>query len=338
MKVNEAIELVATSQDLSFAQSRKVFRSILNGELTPSQIGGLLVGLRTKGETVPEIAGAARAMREASLKLSIDVPHLVDIAGTGGSGPNKLFNVSTASAFVAAATGAHVAKHGNRSVSSSSGSADVLEAAGIDIALPPAQVAQCIKDIGVGFLFAPAYHSAMRFAVPVRQELGVRTLFNLLGPLTNPSGTQNQVIGVFDERWQLPIAEIACSLGSTHVLVVHSQGLDEISVAGGSRVVELKDGKIDEYWIHPDDFGLAMFDTNELKAASPTESLRLMKAGLAGELESARALLGLNAGAAVYTCGLAKSLEEGVTMALDAIGSGAARAKLAELSQFKPIR
>ena len=307
----------------------------MRGEATPAQIGAILVGLRAKGETPAEIAGAAMAMREAALKVDVDVPNLVDTAGTGGSGKHKLFNVSTAAAIVAAAAGAHVAKHGNRAASSVSGSADVLELAGVDIALNPEQIARCIKEVGIGFLFAQAHHSAMRFAGPVRAELGIKTVFNLLGPLTNPASAKRQVIGVFDPQWQRPMAEVAQKLGAEHVLVVHSQGLDEISASGESRVVELRDGHIEQFSIEPADFGLENQSIKGLRAKSPQESLELIQQALDGSQNlAATNIVALNGGAAIYASGVASSLANGVMMAEDVIMTGQSKEKFEDLKRM----
>ncbi len=270
MDVRTALARLAEHKALSQAESRQVFAQVMSGEATPAQIGALLMGFRLKGETAEEIAGAAETMRALSTRVTVDVPHLVDTCGTGGSGA-KLFNVSTAAAFVAAAAGAHVAKHGNRKMTSASGSADVLEAAGVNLALTPEQIARCIREVGVGFLFAQAHHGAMKHAAPVRQELGVRTLMNLLGPLTNPAGARRQVIGVFNPQFQETLARVLKLLDAEHVLVVHSNGLDEIALTGSTRVVELKNGCIDEYEIVPEDFGMAPLraDSREPRSWSP---------------------------------------------------------------------
>ena len=255
MRIEEALQRLFNRGSLSQSETGAVFRQVMSGEATPAQIGGLLAALHVKGETAEEVAGAAQAMREFATRVEVDVPNLIDTCGTGGSGV-KLFNISTAAAFAAAAAGAHVAKHGNRKMTSFSGSADVLEAAGANINLTPAQVAHCIGEVGVGFMFAQAHHGATRHAAPVRRELGAPTLMNVLGPLTNPAGTQRQVIGVFDAGWQRTLAKVAKLLGSEHVLVVHSHGLDEITLDGPSYVCELKDGDIIEYDVEPGDFGI----------------------------------------------------------------------------------
>ena len=337
MDIREALEHLTNGEHLSREEARDVFDIIMAGEATPAQIGGVLMALRTAGETAAEIAGAAEAMRAVSLKVDVAAPHLVDTAGTGGSGAAKLFNISTAAAFVAAASGAHVAKHGNRGMTSASGSADVLEAAGVDLALRPEQIARCITEAGIGFMFAQAHHSAMRHAGPVRQELGVRTVFNLLGPLTNPANAKRQVIGVFAPAWQRTLADVAALLGAEHVLIVHSDGLDELSVAGASRVVECKAGEITEYSVHPRDFGMSTHSIDTLRAASPAESLALIRAALSRRNEAAADVVALNAGAAIYASGVALSLADGVAMAQDAIASGMAAERLRELARLSSL-
>ncbi len=337
MDIREALERLTNGQHLDREGARDVFDIIMAGEATPAQIGGVLMALRTQGETAAEIAGAAEAMRAVSLKVEVAAPHLVDTAGTGGSGPAKLFNISTAAAFVAAAAGAHVAKHGNRGMTSASGSADVLEAAGVDLSLQPDQIARCITEVGIGFMFAQAHHSAMRHAGPVRAELGVRTVFNLLGPLTNPANAKRQVIGVFDPAWQHTLGEVAVLLGAEHVLIVHGDGLDEISVAGPSSVVECRSGEITEYTIQPGDFGMTTHSTDALRAESPAASLALIKAALSQRNEAAADVVALNAGAAIYVSGVALSLADGVAMAQDAIGSGMAAERLQELARLSSL-
>ncbi len=329
--LRDALARLADGQDLTRPEARAVFDQVMSGAATPAQLGGLLMALRVKGETADEVAGAAEAMRAVSTRVQVEVPYLVDTCGTGGSGDAKLFNVSTAAAFVAAAAGARVAKHGNRKMSSASGSADVLEAAGVNLRLSPAQVARCISEIGVGFLFAQAHHSAMRHAAPVRQELGVRTVMNVLGPLTNPAGARRQVLGVFSPLWQRRIAEVQALLGAEHVLVVHASGLDEITLDGPSRIVELRRGTISEYEIRPEDFGLKTRGVNALRAESPSASLALLRQSLREPDSDAAELVALNAGAAIYASGVAMSLRDGVTMAQDAIAAGLANERFEEL-------
>ncbi len=336
MQLKDALQKLAENRDLSQSETKAVFTTVMSGEATPAQIGGLLMALRVKGETIAELAGAAETMRSLSTKVEVSDPHLVDTCGTGGSGA-KLFNVSTAAAFVAAAAGAKVAKHGNRKMTSFSGSADVLEAAGVRLDLQPEQIAKCITDVGVGFIFAQAHHSAMRFAAPVRQELGVRTMMNVLGPMTNPAGARRQVIGVFSPLWQHPIAEVLKLLGAEHVMVVHSNGLDEIALDGPTLVVELKNGEISEYTIVPEDFEIKQHASDKLTADSPEDSLKLIRTAL-NEPESAAAdLVSLNAGAAIYTAGVATSLSNGVIMAQDAIAAGLADERLKELVRISKL-
>ena len=331
MDIPSAIAAVIEHQDLSADDMQHVMRLIMTGEATPAQIGGFLVGLRMKGETVDEIAAAARVMRELATRVDVSGPHLVDTCGTGGDGAST-FNVSTASAIVTAAAGGRVAKHGNRSVSSSSGSADVLEAAGVRLDLNADQVAACIERVGVGFMFAPQHHSAMKHAIGPRKEMRVRTLFNLLGPLTNPAGAPNQVLGVFSEQWVEPLAHVLQQLGSQHVLVVHADdGLDEISIGAPTQVAELRNGKVSVYRVEPADFGLASADLTSIAAADAADSLRLINSVLDGEAGPARDIVVLNAGAAIYVAGLAETLAQGITQAAEVIQSGKAKQTLQAL-------
>ena len=324
MDIATAIANVVEQRDLSAGDMEAVMRSIMTGQATPAQIGGFLIGLRMKGETVDEIAAAAKVMRELATRVEVGGPHLVDTCGTGGDGAST-FNISTASAIVTAAAGARVAKHGNRSVSSSSGSADVLEAAGVKLDLTPAQVAACIDRVGVGFLFAPQHHSAMKHAIGPRKEMRVRTLFNLLGPLTNPAGAPNQVLGVFSPDWVEPLAQVLKQLGSEHVLVVHAEdGLDEISIAAPTRVAELRDGEISLYTVAPEDFGLQRADLSAIAVDNAEQSLAMIKSVFDDQPGPARDIVRLNAGAAIYAAGLTPSLAEGVAVATDVISSGKA--------------
>ena len=336
MDLQAALAALAEGQDLSQHDTREVFMEVMSGNATSAQIGGLLMALRVKGETAEEIAGAAETMRELSVKVAVDLPYLVDTCGTGGSGA-KLFNISTAAAFAAAAAGAKVAKHGNRKMTSSSGSADVLEAAGVNLTLKPDQIASCISEVGVGFLFAQAHHSAMRFAAPVRQELKVRTVMNVLGPLTNPAGAQRQVIGVFSPLWQVRLAEVLKLLRAEHVLIVHSNGLDEIALDGPSCVVELKHGEISDYKIDPEDFDIETRTVDCLRADSPGASLELLKRSLTEPDSAAADIVSLNAGAAIYASGVATTLANGVSMAQDAIASGLANERLQELVRISRL-
>lgn len=331
MNLQDALQILVTGEPLAQAQATAVFDLILTGEATPAQIGSILTALATRGETAEEIAGAATAMRAVSTKVEVDVPNLVDTCGTGGSGGAKRFNISTAAAFVTAAAGAHVAKHGNRGMTSKSGSADVLEAAGVQLELTPEQVGRCISEVGVGFLFAVAHHPAMRFAGPVRREIGFRTIFNLLGPLTNPAGAKRQVIGVFSPDWQRPLADVLHLLGAEHVLIVHSDGLDELSIHAPSTIVELRQGTIETREIAPSDFGINQRATGDLAANSPKESLALVRAALTGRNEAAADIVALNAGAAIYASGVATSMANGVTLAQDLISTGLANERLKEL-------
>ena len=330
MDMQSAIRAVTEKADLSAEQMTAVMRLIMTGEATPAQIGGFLIGLRMKGETVEEIAAAAAVMRELATPVNIggDRDHLVDTCGTGGDG-SATFNISTASAFVVAAAGGQVAKHGNRSVSSKSGSVDVLEVAGVSLDLNAEQVAQCVEQIGVGFMFAPKHHGAMKHTIGPRREMGVRTIFNVLGPLTNPAGAPNQVLGVFSERWLEPLAQVLGRLGSHHVLVVHSDdGMDEISIGAATQVVELKDGKVTRYSINPEQFGMSRASVTALAVDGAAASLEVIKSVFANQPGPARDIVTLNAGAAIYVAGLADSLERGVQRASEVIASGAARAKL----------
>ena len=332
MDIQTALAHLVEGRNLSLADTGEVFRQVMTGQTTPAQIGALLTALRMKGETPEEIAGAATAMRALSTRVAVDGKHLVDTCGTGGSGV-KLFNISTAAAFIAAAAGAQVAKHGNRKMTGLSGSADVLEAAGVHLQLSAAQIAHCIRTVGVGFLFAPRHHSAMRYAAPVRRELGLRTLMNVLGPLTNPAGAKRQVIGVFSRNWLRPLAEVAQLLGSEHVMVVHGGGLDECVTDGGTSVCELRHGAIAQYEISPEDFGLARQDAAPLRAGSVAGSLALVREALTQPDSAAAEIAALNAGAAIYVAGVALDFAAGVEMAQDAIAAGLARERLEELAR-----
>ena len=343
MNMPEAISRVIEGGDLSREEMREVMRLIMTGEATQAQIGGFLAALRMKGETVPEITGAAEIMRELATPVVIDEAAdksgtekqgLVDTCGTGGSGSNK-FNVSTACAFVAAAAGARVAKHGNRAASSKSGSADLLEVAGAEIILSPDEVARCIEATGVGFLFALSHHGAMKHAIGPRREMGVRTIFNLLGPLTNPAGATRQLLGIYDPKLLVTVAEVLKQLGSEQVMVVHSEdGLDDISLAAPTSVAELKDGGIQEYQVAPEDFGIKRQSIDSLRVQNPGESLALVKGALDGSHQAAYDLVALNAGAAIYVAGLTGDLASGMEMARDAIGSGQATERLKAFVDF----
>ena len=328
----EALNLLLNRQDLSHTQMLAVMQQVMGGELTPAQIAALLIALRMKGETVDEIAAAATVMRQLSTKVEIqDKNYLVDTCGTGGDGI-QTFNVSTVSAFVAAAAGAKVAKHGGRSVSSTCGSADVLEVLGVNVNKTPEQVAQSVDAIGIGFMFAPNHHSAMKHAAPVRKELGVRTLFNLLGPLTNPASAKRQVMGVFDKALTTKLAQVLQKLGSEHVMVVHgADGMDEISFTGDTYIAELKDGKVTEYTVNPSQFGMQKHALSAIQIQNAEQSKAMILDVLASKHGAARDIVLLNAGAAIYVAGLVDSLQAGVLKAAEVIDSGAAKEKLGQL-------
>lgn len=334
MSIQAAINQLIQRQNLSAEQMHEAMNIIMTGEATDAQIGGFLVALRMKGETVDEIAAAAEVMRGLSAKVPIKALATVDTCGTGGDGAG-IFNVSTACAFIAAAAGAKVAKHGNRSVTSSSGSADVLEAAGVDLNITSEQVARAIDEVGVGFIFAVKHHGAMKYAIGPRKELAARTIFNVLGPLTNPAGSKHQVLGVFDKDWMVPMAEVLKKLGSTHVLVVHAaDGLDEISIASTTYIAELKDGKITTYEITPEQLGLKRGSLDELVVHSAAESLALIKEAMAGTESTASRMLALNAGAAIYAADVTLTFQQGVTLAQDVMASGQALEKFKEFIDF----
>ena len=334
MDITTALPQLLLQKDLAESDMQQVMTQIMTGKATPAQIGGFLVALRIKGESVAEITGAARVMRELATPVKVDCDYLVDTCGTGGDGANT-FNISTAVSFVTAAAGAHVAKHGNRSITSSCGSADVLEAAGANLDIAPELVGRAITEVGVGFMFAVKHHGAMKHAIGPRKELGLRTIFNVLGPLTNPAGAPNQVIGVFDRQLVPTIAAVLQSLGSNHVLVVHSaDGMDEISIADKTYVAELKDGQISEYVIQPEDYGLSKSPLEPLRVTNVDDAVAMLKLAISGKGEGASDIVALNAGAAIYASGLAGSLKEGVVLAEDAMGSGAASAKFEEFISF----
>jgi anthranilate phosphoribosyltransferase len=329
--IQTAIKSMIARQDLSGDDMTSVMRQIMTGECTPAQIGGFLVGLHMKGETVDEISAAAKVMRELATRVEVDTDRLVDTAGTGGDSSGS-FNISTASALVAAAAGARVAKHGNRSMTSKSGSADVLEAAGVKLDIPPEKVAACINSVGVGFMFAPAHHGAMKHAIGARKELAVRTVFNVLGPLTNPAGAPNQVIGVFHADLVELMANVLKQLGSRHVMVVHAEdGMDEISISAPTRVAELKSGEVRCYTLTPADFGMQTASLDELRVGSAEESLAMIRAVFADNPGPARDIVCLNSGAAIYVAGCADSLAAGVEAAQAAISSGEAAEVLQNL-------
>ncbi len=331
MDIQSAIRHVTEKDNLSCSDMRTVMNSIMTGQCSPAQIAGFLIGLRMKGETIDEITAAAEVMREIATPVKVRQDYLIDTCGTGGDGANT-FNISTTAAFVVAAAGACVAKHGNRSVSSRSGSADVLEAAGVKLDLSADQVAECINRIGIGFMFAPLHHSAMKHAIGPRKELGVRTIFNVLGPLTNPAGTPNQVLGVFSDKLLEPLARVLQRLDSEHVMVVHAEdGMDEISLSAPTKVTELIDGEIKNYTLTPEQFGIKPATLDTLTVNSIDDSLIKMKSVLDGEESPAKDIISLNAGAAIYTAGITDNLESGINKAQQTIESGDAKSKFEAL-------
>ena len=338
MNIKEAISLAVRNLDLSRDEMIDVMRDIMSGQCTQSQIGAFLTAMRMKSESIEEITGATTVLREMATHVNVNADHLVDIVGTGGDGAH-LFNVSTASSLVAAAAGAHVAKHGNRGVSSSSGSADLLERSGVNLNISPAQVARCVEEVGVGFMFAPAHHAATKNVAAIRKELGIRTFFNILGPMSNPAGVPNLVIGVFTQELCRPMAEVLKEMGNKHVMVVHSQdGLDEISIASETFVAELKEGNISETLIKPEDFDIESRSLIGLNVEDSAQSLELIRNAL-GKRDSINArkaadMIALNAGAAIYVSGVTRTMQQGVAMAQDIIASGQALEKLHELSTF----
>ena len=331
MNINQAIKAVIEKKHLNESDMLDVMNSIMTGQTTDAQIGAFLVGLSMKGETIEEITASAKVMRSLATPVEIKSnKYLVDTCGTGGDGLG-LFNISTASAFVVAAAGGKVAKHGNRSISSKSGSADVLESAGVNLNLSPSLISECITQIGVGFMFAPAHHSAMKHAIGPRKELAVRTIFNVLGPLTNPAKAPNQVMGVYDKNLIEPIANVLKELGSRHVMVVHSDdGLDEFSIADKTYVAELKDGNISTYSVHPEDFGLTLGDLKDIRADNADASLALITEAFSGRNGTAKNIISLNAGAAIYVSGLTTSLQSGIDRANQVLSDGSSQKKLDE--------
>ena len=331
MNINQAIKAVIEKKNLNESDMLDVMNSIMTGQTTDAQIGAFLVGLSMKGETIEEITASAKVMRSLATPVEIKSnKYLVDTCGTGGDGLG-LFNISTASAFVVAAAGGKVAKHGNRSISSKSGSADVLESAGVNLNLSPSLISECIAQIGVGFMFAPAHHSAMKHAIGPRKELAVRTIFNVLGPLTNPAKAPNQVMGVYDKNLVEPIANVLKELGSRHVMVVHSDdGLDEFSIADKTYVAELKDGIVSTYSVHPEDFGLTLGDLKDIRADNADASLALITEAFSGRNGTAKNIISLNAGAAIYVSGLTTSLQSGIDRANQVLSDGSSQKKLDE--------
>ncbi len=334
MDIKQAISSIVDRVDLGEEEMRSVMQQIMTGGATPIQIGGFLAAMRTKGETVEEIVAAAKVMRELATRIEVSKDKLVDTCGTGGD-DSQTFNVSTACAFVVAAAGGRVAKHGNRSMSSKSGSADVLEALGVNLDIPPDRVAVCIEEINIGFLYAPSYHSAARYAAAPRKELGTRTLFNLLGPLTNPAGAPHQLLGVFASRWVEPLAKVLRSLGSTHVLVVHAEdGLDELSIAAPSLMAELRDGQVHTSMIHPEDVGIARQSLDAIRVNGPEESAAMIRDVFAGRQGPATDMVVLNSGAALYAADVAFTLMEGLELARQALADGSAARKVEALAKL----
>jgi len=331
MDISDAITNLLDKQDLAPGQMQDVMQNIMTGKTTDAQIAGFLIALRCKGETVDEIASAAQVMRELAAKVEITGEHLVDMVGTGGDSTGT-FNISTAAAFVIAAAGAKVAKHGNRSVSSKSGSADLLETAGVKLDLNPKQVATCVNKVGLGFMFAPMHHSAMKYAIGPRKEMGVRTIFNLLGPLTNPASVKRQLTGVFAKEWVEPLARVLKKLGSSQVMIVHgTDGMDEISISAPTFIAELKNSQINSFSIKPEQFGFERSDIKSIQVADSQQSLELIKSVFAGDKSPAHDILCLNAGAAIYVAGVTDSIENGIQKAKEVIASGQAMTKLDEL-------
>ncbi len=331
ISMQQAIKAVTEKRDLTAEEMNATMRLIMTGEATPAQVGGFLVGLRMKGESIDEITAAASVMRDLASKVDVDKNHLVDTCGTGGDSSGS-FNISTASALVVAAAGGKVAKHGNRSISSKSGSADVLETAGVNFEISSEQVAECVNEIGVGFMFAPLHHSAMKHAIGPRREMAVRTIFNVLGPLTNPAGAPNQVLGVFSKDLVEPLAHVLKQLGSEHVLVVHAEdGMDEISIASPTFVAELKDGVVSSYTIQPEDFAMSRSDLQQIRATDSAHSLEIIKTVFNNTDGPAKDIVCLNAGAAIYVAGLTSSLAQGVKRAQEVLASGAVNEKLQQL-------
>ena len=334
MDIKQGINAVASGRDIKQQEMYNIMSEILEGHATDAQIGAFLIGLSIKGETVEEILGAVTVMRELSAKVDTNVSNLVDTCGTGGLGVG-IFNVSTTSAFVACACGAKVAKHGNRSATRKSGSADLLEEAGVSLALKPSQVSDCIENIGLGFMFAPAHHSAMRHVAGPRNEISQKSIFNILGPLTNPASAKCQVMGVYDKKWMIPLANVLKELGSEHVIIVNSKdGLDEISIAASTHITEMKNGDIKEYEIIPEDFGFQRSSIEDLFVGSPKESLDIARLALAGKHESAGSMISMTAGAALYVSGIANSLKSGVELAKECVGDGGGLKKLNQLVEY----
>lgn len=333
MKIQQALDRLVNGGDLSADEMQIIMRQVMTGDATPAQIGGFLVALRMKGETVDEVAAAAAVMRNLAEGVALQFDDAIDIVGTGGDA-SSTFNVSTCCAVVAAAAGASVAKHGNRSVSSQSGAADLLEAAGVNINLSPDQVSHCVSAIKLGFMFAPLHHSAMKHAIGPRKEMAIRTIFNLLGPLTNPAGIRRQLLGVYAPEWVMPIAQVLKKLGSEHVMVVHGHdGMDEISISGPTHIAELRNGVVTEFVIEPAHFGLKNSALSEIQVQGAAQSLAMIQSVFENEASAARDIVMLNTGAALCVAGLAATISQGVGQAETVLASGAAKAKFAEIIQ-----
>lgn len=337
MQIQATLQKLLNKQNLSADEMSQAMRLMMRGEMSNVQIAGFLIALRCKGESIEEIAAAVGVLRELVNQVPVKGEHVIDTCGTGGDGANT-FNISTTAAFVVAAAGGKVAKHGNRSVSSSCGSADVLEAAGINLELSAQQVAECVDQIGVGFLFAAKHHSAVRHTVAARKEMGVRTLFNLIGPLSNPANAPHQLIGVFDKQWLVPVAEVLKRLGSRHVLVVHAQdGLDEISIAAPTDVAELQQGEVKTYSVTPEQFGLQRASLSSLAITNAQSSLEIIRQVLHNQPGPARDIVVLNAGAAIYAADLVGTLEQGMQRALQVLADGSALAKFEALIAYSTL-
>jgi anthranilate phosphoribosyltransferase len=337
MQIQATLQKLLNKQNLSSDEMSQAMRLMMRGEMSNAQIAGFLIALRCKGESIEEIAAAVGVLRELVNQVPVKGEHVIDTCGTGGDGANT-FNISTTAAFVVAAAGGKVAKHGNRSVSSSCGSADVLEAAGINLELSAQQVAECVDQIGVGFLFAAKHHSAVRHTVAARKEMGVRTLFNLIGPLSNPANAPHQLIGVFDKQWLVPVAEVLKRLGSRHVLVVHAQdGLDEISIAAPTDVAELQQGEVKTYSVTPEQFGLQRASLSSLAITNAQSSLEIIRQVLHNQPGPARDIVVLNAGAAIYAADLVGTLEQGMQRALQVLADGSALAKFEALIAYSTL-
>lgn len=334
MDIRQAIQRASARESLSADEMTQVIAGIMAGNATAAQIGGFLLAMKTKGETAEEIAGAAQALRTCSSRVDVAAPNLVDTCGTGGDGADT-FNISTAAGLIAAAGGAHVAKHGNRSASGRCGSADVLEAAGVKLELAPRAVAECIASLGFGFMFAPQHHQAMRHVIPVRKELGIRTLFNLLGPLTNPAGARRQLVGVYSHEWLEPMANALARLGCERAMVVHGEdGLDEISIGTATRIVELDRGAIRQYRVEPEEFGIQRMPTEALRISGVEDALSRLRSVLADEPGPARDVACLNAGAALYIAAQTTSLREGYELARHSLSTGTPGRKLTALAEL----